>query len=402
MAKEYYAVIDVHKIKSLPGLSGQQRHNDRNYRMNHVDENQSYLNRDIISTGGTTYRNRWKDIITEREITQGFPIKVRSNSVIALDIVTAFSPGAEKELGIDIEKWCEANKAWMEKTFGADNIIAMTLHMDETDETPHARRGAHIHTQVVPIDERGHLCARSFTGGRTALKNLHSSYAKAMSEFGLSRGEPNSKIKHTERKRWYAKTAALCEAKAPRIKDGETFEQYMDRLDKVFQDINIAASKVVDNARRSVDHSQTRQAQIFGEYAYAVNLQHILEEGFDGDEAKVNERLKKYQTIEKCVPRKSLEAIVDNIIEKYPPEKSVNFWRQGKKKRHKKWEDLPVSGDDNTRDDDLLKLQEILNVEEVSEKESEKKEQFKEVSQVNDSSSTENGQLGNDFGETLG
>ena len=74
----------------------------------------------------------------------------------------------------------------MKETFGSKNIIAMTLHMDEN--TPH------IHTQIIPIDERGHLCARSITGGRTSMKKLQTSYGESMKQFGLSRGEPNSKL----------------------------------------------------------------------------------------------------------------------------------------------------------------------------------------------------------------
>ena len=391
--KEYYAVLDITKIKTFSSLNGQERHNDRDYRMNHVDENQTFMNKNIIPTGGLTYSDKWHEIIRRKEAEQGFPIKTRKNSVIALDIVTAFSPGAEKALDINIDKWCEENRKFMEKTFGKENIIAMTLHMDETDDTPHGRRGAHIHTQIVPIDERGHLCAKSYTGGRMAMKKLHNAYGKAMKPFGLSRGEQNSKIKHEERKRWYATTAKLCQAQAPRIKDGESMDEYMDRLDTIFQDINIAAQKVVDSASRKVQHSQTRQAQIFGEYAYAVNLQHILEENFNGNEKKVNNRIKKYQTLEKCVPRKELEEEIDRLMEKYPPERSLNFWRKGKKKRHVKWEDPMFDNEeknDESSGEDLMKLQRLLNIQEEPEV-----NDIKEVPVVD-------GKLGNVLGETLG
>ena len=398
----YYAVLDIQKIHTASALSGQEKHNDRAYRMNHVDESLSYLNKEIIPTGGISYTERWKEIMTEQGIKYGAPIKTRSNSVIALDIVTAFSPGAEKELDIDIAKWCDANKKWMEETFGEKNIIAMTLHMDETDETPHGRRGPHIHTQIVPIDDRGRLCARTFTGGKTVLKALQSSYGKAMSEFGLSRGEQNSKIKHTDRKRWYSTVSQLCNAKAPRIKDGETFEQYMDRLDEVFQDINLAARKTIDNYKRDVQYSQTRQAQIFGEYAYAINLQHLLEENFDGDERLVNERLKKYQILEKAVPRMELDSVIDKTIEKYPPENSLNYWRKGKKKRHKKWEDLPLEGENEKTEQnsgDAFEKDHLV--------ENDAKEEKKHISNLLDEVQLEketwdgSGKLGNSFGEVL-
>lgn len=392
MDKAYYAVIDINKIHTTNTLHNQERHNDRAYRMHHVDENLSSLNKSIISTGGISYTDRWNEIISQREAKQGFAIKTRSNSVIALDIVTAFSEGAEKELGINIDEWCDANKRWFEKTFGKDNILSMTLHMDETDDTPHGRRGPHIHTQVVPIDDRGRLCARSFTGGKLAMQKLHTSYANAMSEFGLSRGEKNSKLAHTQRKRWYNQVAKLCYAKAPAIKDGETFEEYKARLDEVFQDINIAAQRTLDAANKSIAHSQTRQAQIFGEYAYSINLQHIIEENFDGNDEMVNERLKNYQLIEKSVPRKELDSIVKEIMERYPPALSINALRKAKKKRHPKWEDI----DNKNNNDQSALLQENI----MPEEEPVKKKKTLQIL-ADDDPTVFGGKLGNELGETL-
>lgn len=331
----YYAVLDIKKIHSFGELRAQEAHNNREYKMNHVDENMSYLNKEVVSTGGLSYTERWKEIATLSEIKTGKKIKPRKNnsSVLVLDIVVTFTPEANTKLKFDIDEWCEENKKWVEKTFGKENILAITLHMDEN--TPH------LHIQVAPIDERGHLCARSFTGGRTNMKNLQTSYGKAMSKFGLSRGEPNSKLKTQSRKRWYKTVGTICEAKAPRIQAGETMENYLDRLDKEFQDINIRAEKAIESANKRVALSETRQAQIFGEYAYAINLQHILEEQYSGDMTLVNERLKKYQLLEKAVPRKNLYTMIEKMLEKYPPENSLNFWRRGKKKKHAKWESIP-------------------------------------------------------------
>ena len=33
--------------------------------------------------------------------------------------------------------------------------------------------------------------------------------------------------------------------------------------------------------------------------------------------------------------------MIQKIIEKYPPEQSIAFWRKGKKKKHAKWESIP-------------------------------------------------------------
>lgn len=345
-----YAVLDIQKLHSFSNLRSQESHNNRDYHMNHVDDNMTCLNREIMSTGGLTYAERWRQIVSDREAKCGHEISVRKNAVYAFDIVTAFSPGAMKELNIDIDDWCNENKKWMCETFGESNIIAMTLHMDETDNLPNHEgiRGPHIHTQVVPLDDRDRLCARSFTGNRMSMKNLQTSYGKAMNVFGLERGDQNSKIKHTDRKRWYKTVAGLVNKQAPRIKDGETMEEYLARLDESFQDVVIAAAKEVEKYRERFDRSENRQKELFKEYAWSINLQHILEESYGGDLTQVNERLKQYQLLEKAVPRKNLAVMIDKMLEKYPPENNLAFFRALKKKRHAKWESLDV--DENTAD----------------------------------------------------
>lgn len=347
-----YAVLDINKIKSFGNLRSQEAHNNRDYKMNHIDENMTCLNREIVSTGGLTYIERWKQIVSDREAKCGHDITVRKNAVYAFDIVTAFSPGAMELLKIDIDDWCEENRKWMCETFGESNIIAMTLHMDETDALPNHQgiRGPHIHTQIVPLDDRDHLCARNYTGSRVALKKLQSSYGKAMHKFGLERGEQNSKIKHTDRKRWYSTVAGLVNKKAPRINDGETMEEYLARLDESFQDVVIAAAKEVEKYRERFDRSENRQKEIFKEYAWSINLQHILEESYGGDETQVQERLKKYQILEKAVPRKNLSVMIDKMLEKYPPENSISYFRMAKKKRHEKWASLPDLDDQASAD----------------------------------------------------
>ncbi len=341
--RTYYAVLAMNKLHGMGALRKMEGHNTREYSMNHVDDNLTYLNRQVVSTGGLSYADRWREIIQERELSTGKHVSIRKNSVTALDFVTAMSPGAETALNIDIDKWCEKNRQWFCDTFGENNILVMELHMDEVDDLPggNGRRGVHLHTIVVPLDERDHLCARNLVGSRTLLKKLQTSYGKAMSEFGLSRGEDCSKIHHTDRKRWYHTVEKISHKEAPRIKDGETMEQYLSRLDEVFQDQALAAEKVVANYERKLELSKTRQAQIFSEYAYAVNLQHLLEEEYGGDMRLVNERLKNYQKMENAVPRKNLDTMIDKMLEKYPPENNLNFFRRAKKKKHKKWESLP-------------------------------------------------------------
>lgn len=98
--------------------------------------------------------------------------KVRSNAVLAYSIYLARSQGTE----VGQQGWIAASLAWLHNTFdrapdSVSNILEVVYH---------AAPVPHLHALVVPIDPRGHLCARFFTNGRTALAQLQASYAKQM------------------------------------------------------------------------------------------------------------------------------------------------------------------------------------------------------------------------------
>lgn len=338
----YYAVLDIKKYQSLSSLRMQERHNDREYPMKHIDENLTPYNRELVHWAGLPhYTDRWNEIVIRKEAELGHALPMRKNSVRVIDIVTAFTPGAEKALAIDIDEWCDANLRFMKDTFKEENIVAMTLHCDEVDKTDDlGRRGIHIHTEIIPIDDRGRLCAKSFIGGRMQLKILHDKYGKYMESFGLSRGENGSKMKHQDRRRWYTQVTKLCQMEAPHIRDGETMEQFLSRLDAEFQNLNLRLAAALEKADRKISLSETRQRQIFSEYAYAINLQHILEEEFGGDMRLVNERLRTYQILEKSVPRIALQETIEDILRRNPPSLSIASFRRGKKKKHAKWASL--------------------------------------------------------------
>lgn len=67
------------------------------------------------------------------------------------------------------------------KRFGAANIIAATVHMDE--DTPH------LHLDFVPLTADGRLSAKSVLGGRKEMQQLQDDfYEQVGKKFGLERG----------------------------------------------------------------------------------------------------------------------------------------------------------------------------------------------------------------------
>jgi hypothetical protein len=131
---------------------------------------------------------------------------VRKNGVIGIEHMLTASP--EYFQGPDIQKrfnqWFAASKSWLFERYGQDNVVSLTVHLDES--TPH------VHAMVVPIEKKAsgrfagqeRLNARAFTGGREKMSEMQDSYAAALSLTGLERGIKGSKARHTTIKSWYS------------------------------------------------------------------------------------------------------------------------------------------------------------------------------------------------------
>lgn len=115
-----------------------------------------------------------------------------------------------------LSEWCEASMDWLRNTFGADNVVAATLHADE--ETPH------IHATIVPIVQserrkakeeaddgkrkyktkrnKVRLCADDILTPKK-LEEYQTTYAQAVKQFGLVRGVHSSEAKHRSNMEYY-------------------------------------------------------------------------------------------------------------------------------------------------------------------------------------------------------
>jgi hypothetical protein len=134
------------------------------------------------------------------------PQKVRKNGVLCIETLMTASPewqgwhNASKEAAL-----FEKSKAWLVEKFGAENVIATSIHRDET--TPH------LVAYIVPLDpQTNKLNARKWLGGRTKLSQLQTDYHQAVTQhdqdFGLRRGIVGSKAKHTTIQQFYSQIQA--------------------------------------------------------------------------------------------------------------------------------------------------------------------------------------------------
>ena len=158
------------------------------------------------------------EAIEHRIATAGIYRKVAKNQVKALRFILSSSPEdmARMEQEGRLYEWCDESMDWLRSTFGADNVVAATLHADE--ETPH------IHATVVPIvtgerrkakeeAENGkrkyktkknkvRLCADDVLTPKK-LEQYQTDYAKRMQRFGLERGVHGSEAKHRTTMEYY-------------------------------------------------------------------------------------------------------------------------------------------------------------------------------------------------------
>lgn len=127
--------------------------------------------------------------------------KIRSDGVLAIEYLLTASPqffnqGSKLERDRRLQEWCDKQVAFMKEKHGAENILNMYLHLDET--TPH------IECFVVPIDPKGKLNCKYYLGGSKKLSLLQTEYASYNKIFNLTRGREHSNAEHTTVKQFYA------------------------------------------------------------------------------------------------------------------------------------------------------------------------------------------------------
>ncbi|MDE7446514.1 MAG: plasmid recombination protein [Lachnospiraceae bacterium] len=190
-----------------------------------ADAERTHLNRELIS--GKLSRD---ERINKRIKDAGIK-KPRKDQVTALTLIMSASCEDMQRIMNEgkFDDWCRSSIKWAQNTHGEENVVSAVLHMDE--KTPH------LHVTVVPIvqgmskdqiyrekkareaEEKGieqkkkrkykkkdpdapRLCAADVMA-RTKLKEYQTTYANAVSEYGLERGIDGSIAKHVDINDWY-------------------------------------------------------------------------------------------------------------------------------------------------------------------------------------------------------
>ncbi|MGL5980911.1 MAG: MobV family relaxase [Phocaeicola sp.] len=209
--------VVLHLQKASGSDSGMSAHIERTIIPKNVIPTRTYLNKELIEFPPGV-NNRTEAIKHRLEIA-GIKRKIGKNQVKAIRILASGSPEDMQRIEQvgQLDEWCQDTLKWLQQVYGAENIVSAVLHMDET--TPH------IHATMIPIvtGERlkkkkenvstkkkyrtkaantVRLCADDVMR-RHKLKEYQTSYAGAMTKYGLERGIDGSKAKHISTSQYY-------------------------------------------------------------------------------------------------------------------------------------------------------------------------------------------------------
>lgn len=246
-----HVVCHVEKCQTVTTGLGQ--HVDRLRIPDNADPSRTHLNENLTPKRSD---NLTDDI--NRRIAEGYKLKkaIRKDAVKAFRIILSGSNERMKEIEQnpqEFQKWKDMNVQFMQEKFGADNLVRMSLHMDET--TPH------IHAIVVPITPDGRLSAKDFIDGPKGMRDLQTQYAEAMKIFGLSRGKENSTAKHTDIAEYYGrvnKQANPFEIEIPPAKLLENTDKYAQRVQLSLSPLQ----ETLEGAKRTLGELKQENYQI--------------------------------------------------------------------------------------------------------------------------------------------
>ncbi|MCI1187862.1 plasmid recombination protein [Hymenobacter sp. DH14] len=190
-----YAILLVSKL-TTPGMAtSATQHNYRLEETPNADPAQTWRNMDYVNFERRPYLDLANERLAEINLVPRRRDAVRLVELVLTASADGFPRGADGRVpDLFDSPWLKDNFKFVEKQFGAKNVVGFMLHQDEI--TPH------LHVLVVPITSDGRLSCRDvFSPAR--LHQLQTDYAEAMAPHGLARGIKYSTAKHEDVRRYH-------------------------------------------------------------------------------------------------------------------------------------------------------------------------------------------------------
>ena len=233
-----FAILRTAKLKSFGEIGGSLSHNYRNRSTPNADPQLTQKNEHSLPNAE----------LVMSSIKDKLPEKRRKDAVLCVEYLITASPDWVGWHKSDEQKYFDDAKKWLENKHGKDNVIATTIHRDES--TPH------MIAYVVPLVD-GKLNAKKFLGGRQKLSDMQTDFAKSVGEpLGLVRGLEGSKAEHQTIKQYYSNINTAVKISPDIVLDVpekrllESKENYENR---VFEVLDQAVSPIL-NKTASLQH----------------------------------------------------------------------------------------------------------------------------------------------------
>lgn len=201
-----YAILRTYKHTTNGTLGSMGLHNQRSIPTPNADPLRTPNNQELIGSGNylADVTARIEAVTKEQEL-KGSRLLAQKNSVLAIEHLMTASPEYFNvpDRKKKIEEFIKASGDFLEDTYGRDNIVSVSLHLDET--TPH------LTAIVTPItvsklksgQEIKRLGAKQWLDGRDKMSKMQDKFADCCKHLGLERGNKKSKAKHTTIKEFY-------------------------------------------------------------------------------------------------------------------------------------------------------------------------------------------------------
>lgn len=275
-----YCICTAEKTKTRSAMSGKFKHNLRLHDVKNADSSKRHLNQVIVGedkikdifnmdmheAAQKEKNNEFKTYIDYAEeskwlVENATGRKVRKDAVLQLELVLTYSHDSGD---IPLDDWVQANKKWLEDYFGAENLETLILHRDES--TPH------LHAMLSCIDRDSgtpKLNCKKWTGGKAALSKMQTSYAESMKQFGLSRGEQNTRAKHTDLADFYKALNNVVRQKLPQREQFQDEMSYQIAIDEIYRDSVMRMFALEQTLKRleAVDKTRESNHSIYREIA---------------------------------------------------------------------------------------------------------------------------------------
>lgn len=343
------------KKNDLKGLLNHIERGSIDKKINHKNPN---INNDLTENNLNFYFDKNKNDISEctdisqienalMERLKEVKKPLRKDAVIVRPLILQLDPEYYRDYEDEDNESITTMIEWACNTFGKENIIGGSLHLDEASP--------HLHLLFTPVTDDGRLSQKDWFTSPKELTDMHNSLREHMSNAGydieMSRKKTSKQVKRLTETEY--RDYKELEEKALNIKnDSYVLERKSKRLNKLQASLNARESDL--NAREealAIQEAEIQAKQKECDTKQSEALQAILECKALADAMKDKEEWMSKTTLVKYVERNGKTGFDKvNVLQEYTDSKKPKMSQADINKSIRAWEDRFISPSSNTCD----------------------------------------------------